>query len=104
MAQPDLCQQCNQRHDCGKVYEQLAKVEDRSIVSKAVLAFLLPLLVFIASLAALERVFSGVISGGQSQSALSFASALLLTFGCMLVTRLIHRHYRQNRQLRPPET
>ncbi len=89
MAQPDLCQQCNQSQNCSKVYEQLGKAEGPSIVRKVVLAFLMPLVVFVGSLAVFERMFSGAISSGQSQSALSFASALLLTFGCILVTKVI---------------
>ena len=89
MVQHDLCQQCNQRHDCGKVYEQLGKIEGPSIVRKAVQAFLLPLIVFTVSLAIFEKIFSSIISDGQSQSALSFALALLLTFICILLTRVI---------------
>jgi len=89
MAQPDLCQQCNQRQDCGKAYEQLGKIEGPSIVKRVVLAFVLPLAVFIGSLAVLDRIFSGVVSGGQLRSVLSFASALLLTFGCILLTKVI---------------
>jgi hypothetical protein len=89
MAHQDLCQQCNQRQDCGKVYEQLGKLEGPSIVWKVVLAFLLPLVVFVGSLAFFERMFSGVITAGQSQSALSFVAALVPTFVCILLTRVI---------------
>ncbi len=89
MTHHDLCRQCNQRQDCGKVYEKLGKMEGPSIVKRVVLAFLLPLVVFVGSLAIFEEMFSGVITGRQSQSALSFASALLLTFGCILLTKVI---------------
>ena len=89
MVEQDLCQQCNQRQDCGKVYEQLCKIEGPSIVRKVVLAFLLPLIIFIVSMAIFEKMFSAVISDGQLRSALSFASALLLTFICILLTRVI---------------
>lgn len=71
------------------MYEQLCKIEGPSIVRKVVLAFLLPLIVFIVSMAIFEKMFSAVISDGQLQSALSFASALLLTFICILLTRVI---------------
>ena len=72
------------------MYEQLGKIEGASIVRKVVLAFLLPLVVFVASLAVFERMFSGVISAGQIQSALSFVSALLLTLACILLTKVIN--------------
>ncbi|MHC4299501.1 MAG: hypothetical protein ACYS7Y_19660 [Planctomycetota bacterium] len=94
--QQELCGKCNQRHDCGKVYEQLGNTEGPSIVTKVVLAFLLPLVVFTISLAIFERVFSGVISAGQIQSALSFISALLLTFICILLTKVINRQLNQD--------
>jgi len=97
MTRQELCQQCNQRQDCGQVYEQLGKIEGPSIVKKVVLAFLLPLVFFVASLAIFERIFSGVISTGQVRSALSFASALLLTFVCILLTKVIDRQFGQNR-------
>lgn len=93
MAQQELCQQCRQRQDCGKVYEQLGRIEGPSIVKKVIMAFLLPLLTFIVSLAVFERVFSGLWGGGQVRSALSFASALLLTFVCILLTRCIGRKF-----------
>ncbi|KPK34243.1 MAG: hypothetical protein AMJ65_18565 [Phycisphaerae bacterium SG8_4] len=45
MTQQELCQQCNQRRNCGQVYERLGKTEGPSVVKKVVLAFLLPLVV-----------------------------------------------------------
>lgn len=97
IGQQELCQQCNQRQDCGKVYEQLGNAEGLSIVKKVILAFLLPMVVFIASLAILERMFSEVISAGQLQSALSFVLALVLTFVCILLTRIIDRQFSQDK-------
>jgi hypothetical protein len=91
MIKQELCQQCNQRQDCGQVYEQLGKIEGPSIVKKVVLALLLPLVVFVASLAIFERIFSSVLGAGQARSALSFASALSLTFVCILLTKVIDR-------------
>jgi hypothetical protein len=97
MAQQKLCQQCNQRQDCGQVYEQVGKSEGPSIVKKVVLAFLLPVVTFIISLAIFEKMFSGVTSAGQVQSGLSFAAALLLTFVCILVTKAIDSQFGQDK-------
>ena len=79
------------------MYEQLGKIEGPSIVKKVVLAFLLPLVVFVASLVVFERIFSAVLTAGQARSALSLASALLLTFVCILLTRVIDRQFGQNK-------
>lgn len=89
MVQHDLCQKCNQKQDCGKVYEQLGKIEGPSIVRKVVLAFLLPLIVFTFSLAIFEKMFSTLTITGQLQSGLSFAAALLLTVISIVLTKLI---------------
>lgn len=97
MVQQDRCQQCSQRQNCGELYEQLGKSEGASIVKKVVIAFLLPLVVFISSLAVFERIFSGVVSAGQAQSALSLVSALLLTLVCILLTKVLSRDFSQDK-------
>ena len=95
MGLQELCQKCGQRQDCGKVYEQLGTSEHRSVVKEVVLAFLLPLAVFIISLAVFERAFSGLAHAGQLQSALSFVSALFLTLISIVLTKLVKRRLRE---------
>jgi len=79
------------------VYKRLGRIEGPSIVKEVVLAFLLPLVVFVASLAVFERMFSEAISAGQARSALSFASAVLLTFVCILLTKAVNRQFGQDK-------
>ncbi len=67
----------------------MGKFEGPSIVRKVVLAFLMPLIVFTVSLAIFEKIFTALLFNGWSQSVLSFVSALLLTFICIVVTKLI---------------
>lgn len=62
-----------------------------SVALKAILAFLLPLMVFIVSLAVFERVLDGAITTEQVQTVLSFVLALLATFICVLITRVINK-------------
>ncbi len=62
-----------------------------SVALKAILAFLLPLMVFIVSLAVFERVLAGEIATEQMQTVLSFVLALLVTFVCVLITRVINK-------------
>ena len=101
MAQEKFCQECTQRHapletpkksltghDCREVYQQLGKAEGPSVVFKVVAAFLLPLMVFIAALAASEKILAKVISSKEAQTALSFLLALAVTLsavGCSLL-------------------
>jgi len=91
MASQRFCQDCIQKHDCKRIYEQLGDSPCPSVALKAILAFLLPLMVFIVSLAVFERVLDGAITTEQMQTVLSFVLALLATFICVLITRVINR-------------
>jgi len=91
MASKRFCQDCIQKHDCKRIYEQLGDSPGPSVALKAILAFLLPLMVFIVSLAVFKRVLAGAIATEQMQTALSFVLALLATFICVLITRVIKK-------------
>ena len=91
MAPKRFCQDCIQKHDCKRIYEQLGDSPGPSVALKAILAFLLPLMVFIVSLAVFERVLAGAITTERMQTALSFVLALLATFVCVLITRVINK-------------
>ncbi len=83
MAQQRFCQDCNQKHDCREVYHQLSDSKGPPVVLKAVVAFLLPILVFIVSLAAFEAILARVkspISTKELRTVLSFLLALSVTF------------------------
>ena len=91
MASQKFCKDCIQKHDCRSIYEQLGNDSSPSVALKAVLAFLLPLMVFIVSLAVFERVLAGVINAERMQTVLGFVLALLVTFVCVLITRVINK-------------
>lgn len=87
MAEKDYCHTCDQKHDCKKVYEHLGNVEGPSVVVKVLLAFVLPLVVFIMSLAIFEWILAGAISSEAVQTAVSLVLALLATFVCIVIAR-----------------
>ena len=91
MAQQEFCEDCNQKHDCQRIYEQLGDIKGPSVVIKVIVAFLLPLVVFIVSLAAFQEIFGNTISSQRMQTVLSLLPALLVTFVCILITRVINR-------------
>ena len=91
MKSQSFCQDCIQKHDCRSVYEQLGNDSGASVTLKVILAFLLPLIVFIVSLAVSERILARAINIEEVQIALSFLLALLATFVCVLITRVISK-------------
>jgi len=97
MAEQEFCDKCNQKHNCSSIYQKLGNTNGPSVVAKVVIAFLLPLLVFIISLVIFEEIFAKTISSQLVQTALSMVSALIVTFGCILIIRVINKRLGQVR-------
>jgi len=97
MAQQRFCQECNQRHNCQEIYEQLGNTKSPSVALKVVAAFLLPVMVFIASLVAFERILAGVIDTKGSQTVLGFLLALSAALVCVLIIKAINKRPDKNR-------
>ena len=91
MVSGSFCKDCFQKHDCRSAYEQLGKSSGESIMLKVTLAFLLPLIVFIVSLAISERVLAGVTNIEKLQTVFSLLPALLATFICIFIIRMINK-------------
>jgi len=67
----------------------------RSLTVEVCLAFLLPLVVFIASLATAQKILAGMADAART--AVSLALALASTFGCILIVRMIKQKICQSR-------
>jgi len=94
MDEQKFCQECNQKHDCREVYRQLGNNKSPSVAFKVVIAFLLPLVVFITALAASEKILSVIINSKEAQTVLSLLLALAVTFVCIFVLKAINRQLR----------
>ena len=94
MAEQKFCQDCDQNHDCQKVYQQLGNIKAPSVVFKVIVAFLLPLVVFIVSLAVFQEIFAEAINTEELRTVLSFLIAMLITFVCILIIQAINRQLR----------
>jgi len=84
------CQGCSHKHNCQETYQKLANFKGFSVVLKVIVAFLLPIMVFIASLAAFERILAEAIYNRQLQTILSFLLALPVTFAVILFIKVIN--------------
>ena len=91
MNEKEFCDNCNQKHNCSSIYHQSGNIKGPSVVVPVIIAFLLPLVVFIISLAVFEEIFAKTISNHFVQTALSMVLALLVTLSCILITRVINR-------------
>lgn len=86
MDRNDSCSGCGQKKTCRDVYGRMGKTKGPNVAFKAMLAFLLPILVFILSLAGAEKLLERRFEGGML-TVLSFLSAFGVTFLLVLVIR-----------------
>jgi hypothetical protein len=89
MDRNDPCSGCGQKKTCRDVYDKIGKTKGPNVALKAIVAFLLPLFVFIVSLAGAEKLLEGRFEGGM----LSFLS-FLLAFGVTFLLVLVIRAFR----------
>jgi hypothetical protein len=98
MVQQKICQDCNERQTCQEVYQQMGEAKGPSVVSRVVIAFLLPLTFFIASLAAFETILAKAIDSQGLKTALSSLLALSITFVLILIIKAINRGFKKDKQ------
>jgi len=91
MVEQKNCQDCRQNRDCRNVYQQLGEIQSRSVVVKVIVAFLLPLLVFIIALAVFDKILSGFEMTADLRTVFGAAASLLVTFICILIVRVVNR-------------
>jgi uncharacterized membrane protein YoaK (UPF0700 family) len=93
MTQQKSCRQCGQRYSCQDVYRHLASNDASSLVSRSIIAFLLPIAVFIVSLVVLQELLDKAINSKAMITALSFLLALLPVFVYLLIIKKIRENF-----------
>lgn len=81
------CSRCVHAHDCKSVYEYMGRLKGPSIVLKALTAFIIPILVFIASLAGFNTLFGIYIKSGYIQTLLTFILSGAVVFLWILLVK-----------------
>ena len=88
MGQQQFCQNCNQKRRCLAVYQHMGRAGGASVVSRVLVAFLLPVVVFVGTLAVFDVIFAKVTGMETLRTVLSFVSALSLTSVLVLIMRV----------------
>ena len=97
MDQEKFCKNCKQISDCQKVYQHLGSVRGPSVVVKVIMAFLLPLVVFIGCLAVFQQFLGKALNIKELNTFLSFLLAISVTFSMMLIIKVLQRQAGKNR-------
>ena len=96
MAHTKRCEGCNHAHDDGDVYGRLGCTAVPSVTSKVVVAFLLPLLLFLLGLGGFGRLLR-TMGVGPYQTPLALLLTIVAVAGLMCVARAVVRARRSAR-------
>ena len=95
MVQAKSCDGCSDAHDCKRVYEQLGHTGGPSVALKVIMAFALPIVLFLAALATFGHLLHERLTE-RYETPVAFVLALSVTVGVMLaVSMAFKRFYRE---------
>ncbi|MGD9110654.1 MAG: hypothetical protein PVG93_06900 [Phycisphaerales bacterium] len=94
MSEKDICRQCSQQSQCRDAYDRMGRFRGPSVFFKVILAFLLPLVIFIVSLASLEQLLADVLAVKGLRILASFVGAGCLTVIYALIAAALSRRVR----------
>lgn len=97
MGDEQFCERCSQRHDCREIYGKLGSAEGPSLTLRVVVAFLIPILVFILSLGVFEKVLGGITERAALRTAASLSGAVIVTLAWIFTVRAIGRRLGKRR-------
>ena len=89
MKSDDNCSQCGHKDGCRLMYEKIGKAKGPNVALKAIVAFLVPIGVFIGALAASQRLLQGQFEENVL-ILVNFLLAVCLTLLVVFVIRAIH--------------
>jgi len=83
------CEGCRQRHDCREIYGKMGLGGGPSVTLRVVIAFLSPILVFIAFLAGGEKAVGLFTNSVELRTGIGLFAAVAATFLWIFVARAI---------------
>jgi len=91
MAQREPCDKCGQKMSCQEAFKRLSNLQGRSIVRSVLLAFVLPLAVFIGVLMAAQQFLAVCIESDNWRTALAVLLALGAAVICVAAARMVSK-------------
>ncbi len=98
MTDQGICDKCGQRNGCKHVYQQMSDYKGPSVLGKVLIAFALPLLSFVVSLAVFQEVMAALTPSKGLATAVSVVLAIGVTALVVAVSQLLNRRLGKDRQ------
>ncbi len=96
MEHAEPCKGCSQAHDCARVYERLGHAGGPSVAWKAVVAFVLPVVAFVAALATFDDLLEQAVTE-RYRTPCAFVMALAFAVGLTVAASFLLRRYGKKR-------
>ncbi|HNY77902.1 MAG: hypothetical protein RBS72_06335 [Sedimentisphaerales bacterium] len=96
MEHAEPCKGCSQAHDCARVYERLGHAGGPSVAWKAVIAFVLPVVAFVAALATFDDLLEQAVTE-RYRTPCAFFMALAFAVGLTVAASFLLRRYGKKR-------
>lgn len=85
------CRSCAMKDRCSQVYQTLGESKVPNVLGKVVLAFLLPLILFIISVVAAERLLTDRLINPAAGSLISFVAAAAVVTIYLIILKIWRR-------------
>ena len=82
------CDGCNHQNDCQEVYQRLSSSKEPSVLAKTVLALLLPLIIFIVTAVACEKLLANLPASQLVKVLLSILSGVIVTIAYIMIFKI----------------
>jgi len=96
MAYEDSCSRCSQNHDCNAVYQKIGNSKGPNVVSNVLVAFMLPIVVFIGALALFDSMLGKVILSDNARIWAAFIPAASVSLVFILIVRMVNMRLAKN--------
>ncbi|MCE5339810.1 MAG: SoxR reducing system RseC family protein [Planctomycetaceae bacterium] len=90
------CQSCGMKDHCQEVYKKLGKSDAPNVLTKVILAFLVPLILFIFSIVVGERLLIEKLKNAKAVNIIAFALAIAIVLLYVFTLKLLKFRRRQN--------
>jgi hypothetical protein len=90
------CQSCGMKDSCKEVYKQLGECKAPNVLTKVILAFLLPLILFIFSIVLGDRLLIEKLKSEKAANLAAFGAAIAVVFLYLIILKLLNFRRRNN--------
>ncbi len=100
MKDKQVCQHCSDKHQCQQMYERMGNSEAPSVFGSVIIAFVVPVVIFIVASAIFEASLADKLENSHARNGICVAGAGILAVGSMFLTGYLRKNLSDMRNFR----